>query len=116
MGSRKIDDLSDRFRPFVVEFLARIVESGIHVMIVETRRSEEEHQKNLANGVSWISRSKHCDGDAIDIAPTVLLDKKNWDPGSPLWTKLGLIAESVGLGWGGRWQTHPDLCHFEFRE
>ena len=112
--SRRLDDLSARFRPLAVELLARCVEAGLPVTIIDTRRTPEEHQANLAAGTSWIDRSLHLDGDAIDLCPTVLLPVKGWHPASPLWAQLGVIGERVGCGWGGRW-VQRDLGHFEWR-
>ena len=126
--SRQLDDLSVRVRPQVVELLARCVEGGIMVLIVETLRTWEEHQANLAKGVSWIAVSKHLDGatyrqaprgsDAIDLCPyeTYALhgpDKLRWDESDPIWLKLGTLGEGVGLRWGGRW-AQKDLGHFEY--
>ena len=115
--SRKLDDLSPAFRPLAVEFLARLTEAGIHVLIVDTRRTMAEHQANLAKGVSWTKHSKHLDGDAIDVCPFQFWDldgpdKLNWDGGHPVWQRIGAIAESCGLRWGGRWAI-PDLGHVE---
>lgn len=111
--SRKLDDLSDRFRPRAFELLARCVEAGVPVTLIDTRRTAAEHQINLAAGVSWTPRSKHLDGDAIDLCPTALIAIKGWAPTSPLWQQLGVIGESCGLRWGGRWK-HQDLGHFEW--
>jgi peptidoglycan L-alanyl-D-glutamate endopeptidase CwlK len=116
--SRRLDDLDPRFRPVAVEFLARCVEAGIPVLIVDTLRTPEEHAENLRRGVSWVTRSKHLDGLAIDVAPyeTYALygpDKLKWDAGDPVWTKLGKLGEMLGLRWGGRWQV-KDMGHFEW--
>lgn len=116
--SRRLDDLHPAFRPLAVELLARCVEAGIPVLIVDTKRTEAEHAENLRKGVSWIARSKHLDGLAIDIAPfeTYLLsgpDKLQWDPADPVWLKLGKLGEECGMRWGGRWTKTPDLGHFE---
>lgn len=111
--SRALNDLSPRFRPLAFELLARCVEAGLPVTIIDTRRTEAEHQVNLANGTSWVDRSMHLDGDAIDLCPTVLLPIKGWAPDSPLWQRLGAIGEPLGLRWGGRWQK-KDLGHFEY--
>ena len=67
--SRKLDDLSPRMLPLAERLLARCVEQGIAVAIVDTLRTEAEHQANLARGVSWTKHSKHLDGDAIDVCP-----------------------------------------------
>ena len=115
--SRALDDLSDEFRPFAFELLARCAELGIPVMVIDTLRTQDEHLANLAKGVSWVKHSKHIDGDAIDVCPYAVYnstgpDKLNWNPGDPVWTKIGQVGEALGLRWGGRWRT-PDLGHFE---
>jgi peptidoglycan L-alanyl-D-glutamate endopeptidase CwlK len=118
--SRKLDDLSPRMRPLAMALLARAVEAGIAVAIVDTLRTPAEHAANLAAGVSWTTRSKHLVGDAIDICPyavwsAVGADKLSWDASDPNWKRLGEIGEAVGLKWGGRW-TVKDLGHFEYVE
>lgn len=115
--SRALDDLDPAFKPLAMQLLARCVEAGIAVAIVNTRRTAEEQAANLARGVSWVTHSKHQDGLAIDIAPYEIYaengtDKLNWDAESPVWDKLGRIGEQVGLRWGGRWIV-KDLGHFE---
>ena len=116
--SRRLDDLSPRFRPLAIELLARLTEAGIPVLVVDTLRTPEEHAANLAKGVSWTARSKHLDGDAIDICPYAIFDvsgpdKLLWDAGHPVWTKIGAIGEALGLRWGGRWR-QKDMGHFEY--
>jgi hypothetical protein len=118
MASRRLDDLSARFRPFAVELLARLVEAQIPVLVIETRRTFAEHQANLAKGVSWTPHSKHLDGDAIDLCPYEQFqlhgpDKLQWATDDPVWPQIGAIGEALGLRWGGRWQ-QKDMGHFEF--
>lgn len=118
--SRALDDLSPRFRPLAMELLARTVEAGIPVLVVDTLRTPAEHAANLAKGVSWTVHSKHLDGDAIDIVPYSVYDlhgpdKLQWDAGDPIWQKLGAIGERLGLRWGGRWK-QKDMGHFEYVE
>lgn len=128
--SRRLDDLTPEFRPLAILLLARLVEAGIPVLIVDTLRTQAEHLENLKNGKSWIDVSKHLDGriyrgisskgsDAIDVAPFEQYqlhgpDKLQWDGKDPVWQRMGLIGESIGLLWGGRWPV-PDLGHFERR-
>lgn len=117
--SRRLDDLSSDFKPLAFEFLARLVEAGIPVMVVDTLRTPEEQAENIRKGVSWTPNSRHLTGDAIDICPYAVYelhgaDKLQWDAGDPVWTRVGKIGESVGLIWGGRWKVR-DLGHFERR-
>jgi peptidoglycan L-alanyl-D-glutamate endopeptidase CwlK len=117
--SRRLNDLSDRFRPLAIELLARCVEAGVPVLIVDTLRTPAEQAENLRRGVSWTPNSKHLTGDAIDIAPYEVWqahgpDKLNWNGNDPVWEVLGRIGEALGLRWGGRW-TVRDLGHFEYR-
>jgi len=116
--SRALNDLSARFRPLAVELLARCVEAGIPVVIVDTLRTPAEHAVNLAKGVSWTTHSKHLDGDAIDVVPYSVYDahgadKLLWEAGDPIWQKIGAIGEALGLRWGGRWK-QADMGHFEY--
>lgn len=119
--SRALADLSPRMRPMAVLLLAKTVEAGIPVLIVDTLRTLAEHKTNLARGKSWTKHSKHLDGDAIDICPYEVwqahgADKLNWDPADPVWLRLGLLGEACGLAWGGRWtRVPPDLGHFEYK-
>lgn len=111
--SRSLDDLSPRFRPLAITLIERAVAAGIRVRIIDTLRTPAEHAANLKAGVSWTTRSKHLDGDAIDLCPVALLATKGWSPNSPLWLELGAIGEVLGLRWGGRWKQR-DLGHFEY--
>lgn len=115
--SRRLDDLAPQFKPLAIELLARLVEAGICVRIVDTLRTEEEHRANLLKGVSWVKRSKHLDGLAIDICPYEVwqssgANKLNWDADHPIWQRIGEIGEALGLRWGGRWKQR-DMGHFE---
>lgn len=134
--SRKLDDLSSDFRPKAVEVLARLVERGVAVMIVDTLRTAEEHQKNLANGTSKAKFSRHLPrylrlntlmddpnatkSDAMDIVPYSVYmadgpDKLDWDTKNPAWKVIGEVIESVGLIWGGRWTNPHDPGHMELK-
>lgn len=132
--SRALDDLSLAFRPKVFELLARLVEQGIHVLIVDTLRTEAEHAANLAKGVSWTTRSKHLPrrlrgypatdwdaekSDAIDLCPWEQYDahgpdKLGWDPTHPGWNVIRDEAEKLGLISGARWK-QKDLGHVELK-
>jgi hypothetical protein len=135
MGVRRyneLDLLHPDFRGLVVLFLARCAERRIPVVIVETWRTEEAHAEDIANGRSWITKSKHQHtvlrrfggleikdpaSLAVDVAPYDVYrlyggDKLRWKSDDPVWPKLGELGESVGMKWGGRWEK-KDLCHFQ---
>lgn len=123
--TRSLDDLSQGMKPIVFELLARITEASIPVKIIDILRTPEQHAINLANGTSWTSHSKHLPDEngksnAIDICPYYLYNLKGpnklqWDAGEPIWKEIGLIGESLGLTWGGRWIVR-DMGHFELKE
>lgn len=129
---RDLDLLHPDFRPVVDRFLARCVEAGIMVMVVETWRSQAAHEEDLRNGRSWVNRSKHqktilIETDhgltrvpaslAIDVAPYDVYqlhgaDKLQWDAEDPAWQRLAEIGEALGLICGARWKM-KDMAHFQ---
>ena len=115
---RAFDSLDPVFRPLAMALVARCVEAGIQVCIVNTRRTAAQQQDAIARGVSWVQRSKHQDGLAIDLCPYDVWqlngsDKLMWEADQPVWQQMGAIGERLGLRWGGRWQQR-DLGHFEY--
>lgn len=60
---------------------------------------------------TWTLSSKHIEGKAIDLVPTKD-GKLWWSAPEEVWERMGQIGESVGLSWGGRWET-KDRPHFE---
>jgi uncharacterized protein YcbK (DUF882 family) len=114
----KLDSLSDAFRPKAMELIARCIEHNVPVKIINTLRTPEEQKRAIANGVSWRTDSLHLIGNAIDIAPIEVLQLKNWAPDHESWMRIGVIGESLGLVWGGRWgqkggKAKRDCSHFE---
>ncbi|MDX9820635.1 MAG: M15 family metallopeptidase [Syntrophales bacterium] len=125
MASRTIDvcipELQERFAAFAV----KMAETGIPFMLTCTKRTQEEQNDLYARGrtkpgakVTWTRKSKHIEGRAFDIA--ILRDGQPvWDMKAdvnhdavPDYEQAGVIGESVGLGWGGRFK-NPDRPHFE---
>lgn len=115
--SQLIRDLHPVLQPIACAVIARLVERRLMVIIVDTLRTEEEHQANLLSGNSWTSRSLHLDGLAIDLAPVKIYElhggnKIQWDAADPAWRVIGEVGEEFGLDWGGRWRK-PDPGHLE---
>ena len=131
--SRAIDDLSSEIRPLIFQVLARLIERGYPIMIVQTLRTAAEHQANLASGASAVTLSKHLPRslrgwhttdldtekcDAIDLCPFETWqmhgpDKLNWDDDNPVFSHIGLLGEGLGLRWGGNWTKPHDVGHLE---
>lgn len=110
--SRRLEDLAPDFRPLAEELLARLDAAGIDVLVVYTRRTEEQQARLLAAGRSWTPHSRHLTGHAMDLVPPELAKQPNWAPEDPLWQRIGDIGEAMGLIWGGRWRQR-DCPHFE---
>lgn len=72
---------------------------------------ELSRNEALNKRITWTFESKHIDGKAFDAVP-IKDGKPWWNAPEDVWTQMGLIGESVGLIWGGRW-THKDYPHFE---
>lgn len=91
--------------------------SPVDFVIVDGLRTEQEHRANVANGKSWIGRSRHQDGLAIDFAA---LDggKITYQPGPYYKIADAYYYCSGALGipitWGGEWRV-KDLMHIELR-
>lgn len=116
---RRLDSLDPRFKPFAIELIARLIEAAIPVVIINTRRTQAEQDAAKASGHSWVTRSRHQDGLAIDLVPYDAFqahgpDKLLWNAADPVWATMGEVGEKLGLTWGGRWVVR-DMGHFELR-
>lgn len=118
---KDLNELTSYFLPLAQELLDKCAAAGVPCRVIDTGRTTQEQAVKLAQGVSWVSKSKHepqppeMKSEAIDIAPTAILEenKANWDPESPLWQQIGEIGKSLGLRWGGDWKV-KDMGHFEY--
>ena len=136
---RSLDSLSSDLKPVAIEILARLIESGMPCQIVQTGRTWEEHQANLAAGTSRVARSKHLarrvrgivvgtadddKADAIDVCPWELYDlngpdKLAWQEHATAASERAFLAirelgEAFGLRSGWRWQNPQDPGHLEW--
>lgn len=124
--SNTLNDAASYARPLFEQLLRECAKAGVPCRIVDIIRTPSQQEKKLAQGVSWTTHSKHLPqppegkSEAIDIVPLEILSehKPDWDITNPLWTKIGLIGERLGLEWGGRW-THinngnGDPGHFQY--
>ena len=110
--------LTDKKVQKAMDNLWKVLESEGHKFI---RRIKIEKKNKI---VSWIWDSKHIPDEvtgkceAFDFA--VIRDSKMiWDvkadtneSGTSDYLECGVVAESLGLRWGGRFR-NPDNCHIE---
>ncbi len=121
MGNN-LNELASYFEPLAMSLLSACSQAGVPCRVIDTGRTAEEQVRKLETKISWTSHSKHepqppeGKSEAIDICPLAILQehKLDWDPASPLWLRIGVIGEALGLKWGGRWNLHPDPSHFEY--
>ena len=110
MASRSLDDLLPIVKEKALRFKKECAQQGLDILIYCTHRSEEEQNGLYAQGRSKPGRivtnarggeSWHNYRCAFDFVPLVA-GKPAWDDAN-LYRKAGVIAESVGLEWAGRW-------------
>ena len=107
------------------DFLYRCAAEQLVLVITQGLRTNEEQAKLYAQGrtepgaivtfappgYSW-----HNFGLAFDVAfkgaTWAEMNTRAW---LPLWNRIGVIGEFVGLEWGGRWAKPVDLPHFQYR-
>ena len=136
MTDRSLDSLSSPFYPRAVEWIARVTARGVACMIIQTGRTQAEHQVNLLNRTSSTPLSLHLPRkmrwpvdqfllvadrekcDAMDLAPFAQYqlhgaNNLHWATTDPAWGVIGEECERAGLRWGGRWRTPYDPGHGE---
>lgn len=82
-------------------------------------RTDAEHQTMLQRGVSWVRRSKHQDGKAVDVMALDHNKKGTWvakpyDEIAKAFYACGK-ALNTPITWGGEWRV-KDRVHFELKE
>lgn len=123
MASRKITDLSVQMQPIAVAFEAQCKAEGLDVVIICTHRPDVEQAAAFACGASNCrpGESAHNQVDimlkpaseAFDVG--VIRNGKYIGNGNdPDYLRAGVIGESLGLKWAGRWKGRlKETAHFE---
>lgn len=111
-----VRSLHPYFRDKIKELFKKCDSIGIKLALVESYRTRAKQQEYSGMGKGFTStgpgRSKHQYGLAVDVVP-IIDSVAVWD-NRPLWLKIGVIGESLGLRWGGRWKSPYDPGHFEW--
>lgn len=94
--------------------------AGIDVLLTSTYRDDESQAAIFAKGRTapgprvtnaGPGRSFHNHRVAFDFVP-IVDGKAVWND-DHLWAQCGMIGESLGLEWGGGWQSFPDKPHMQ---
>lgn len=89
----------------------------VDFVVIDGRRTIEEHINNVRNGRSWIKRSKHVDGLALDFAAYVD-GKVTYEPVhyASIAAAFYYCASELNtpITWGGEWRVQ-DLMHIELK-
>lgn len=122
---KDLNELASYFLPIALQLIDGCAAIGVPVRVVDTGRTRTEQLIKLVNKVSWTEYSKHEPqppeekSEAIDVVPLSILaeNKPDWDPDNPVWLKIGVVGEGLGLEWGGRWahvnNGKGDPSHFQ---
>lgn len=90
---RKLDKLAPQFRAKVEKFLAECPE----IFVTESWRSDERQAELLKLKLSYVKRSNHQDGFAIDIG----FDGPELYPADmKRWRWIADVAKKYGIDWG----------------
>lgn len=121
-NQRVLSGLMPELKPLAQKLVETLAQQGINVVLTNGLRTMEEQEKlyqqgrTTKGGVVTNARpgnSKHNYGAAVDVA--IINDKgqPSWPDDNELWEKIGIVGESLGLRWGGRWKGFTDRPHFE---
>lgn len=110
-----MDLLQTNFRKKAQKLIDSCKSVGIELRVIETYRTYKRQDKlfNQKRRVTTLrgGQSNHQHGLAIDVVP-VTNGKDCWN-NYKLWNRIGLIGESLGMYWGGRFKRFYDAPHFE---
>jgi peptidoglycan L-alanyl-D-glutamate endopeptidase CwlK len=118
INSRNLNDLHPKVETMARAFIAKCDAEDIDILITSTYRDAESQNALYAQGRTKpgkkvtnakAGQSFHNFRVAFDFVPLVH-GKPAWNDAA-LFRRCGLIAESVGLEWAGRWTKFPEMAH-----
>lgn len=121
INSRNLDDLLPSVKGRAEKFIEACKEEDIELLVTSTYRDLDSQTALYEQGRTRpgkivtnarAGQSFHNYRCAIDVVPLVN-GKCVWDD-EYLWSKIGLIGESCGLTWAGRWTSFKETAHFQY--
>jgi len=121
INSRSLDELIPPAKQRVLSFIEAAKSKGIDLLVTSTYRDKESQAALFAQGRTLPGKvvtnarpgeSYHNWRCAVDVVPLVN-GKAIWNDNA-LWLKIGIIGESCGLEWAGRWTTFKEFPHFQY--
>ena len=122
VNSRSLADLLPKVSELAQAFIDKCHDAGIDVIITSTYRDTESQNALYAQGRTKagpiVTNAKGGDSFhqyrvAFDFCP-MQNGKPAWDDYA-LFKRCGLIGESLGLEWAGRFHQFPESAHFQLR-
>ena len=123
ISSRDLKDLHPKVRRLAELFIAQCKASGIDVIIISTYRDNAAQNALYAQGRTTAGvkvtnaragQSFHNYRLAFDFVP-IVNGKADWRT-LATFKRCGIIAESLGLEWAGRWTTFKEYGHCQFTD
>lgn len=121
INSRSLDDLIPPAKQRVLSFIEAAKAKGIDLLVTSTYRDSDSQNALYAQGRTApgkivtnakAGQSFHNYRCAVDVVP-IVNGKAVWDD-KTLWQQIGVLGESCGLEWAGRWKTFKEMPHFQF--
>lgn len=121
-ADRSLTRLAPAMAAAVLATEAACREAGLPVLRFETFRSRARQEWLYAQGrevkpparivtkASSAVRSWHGYGLAVDF----IHPRLHWNAPGPWWEDVAAIVSQHGLAWGGRWETLPDVPHYQW--
>jgi peptidoglycan L-alanyl-D-glutamate endopeptidase CwlK len=106
-----------------LQFIDACKKQGIDVLITSTYRDAQSQDALYAQGRtkagSKVTNARggwsfHNYAIAFDFVP-IVAGKAQWND-LKTFERCGVIAESIGLEWAGRWKSFKELAHCQFTD
>jgi len=115
-SAKNIRTLHPTVRRMAVQLLSLLDGANISAKIISGSRTYAEQDALFAKRPQVTKArggySNHNFGLAFDIG---IFNGAIYLEESPLYRRAGVIGESIGLEWGGRWERFTDEPHFQLR-